>query len=510
MRRFNLLLTLLLVFAFSATVITAQVKDPRKGQGKPKIGASGTGSSGTTTGSGGKEAGQKKIKIGATGAAVTEPTEIVKLPPPPPPNLSSLAIATNAPNAQVIVNGTKKYKTDANGAVPTPLVLNPGPTTIKVVHPDFDEKEEKVTLIKGKPVLETINLISKYGDLVIGGLPAGAQIFIDDVEKTAEAILDEEQKQVTLKRVARGERNIKILHPDYVEFAEKIEIKPGEALPYTPALELALSYLTVKSLEGATVYLNGEEKGKVLPEGSLAVNGVKPGTYEISILKDGYLEWKKKDLKLEIGPKTLEVKLDPRPNSEQFDEYFNANLNRWEVPAGWKVVEQKLVLNGDSKLGTPKKFTYRDFDLYFTFNMKDGKGVAWALRVCDKGYYLFYLAGPTSKYKGQLLTFVCKNGKLDLSNPFNSVPTSVVVLTDKDFYTLRVKVRNNKMETFIKPETGKDVGVELPIGYFVDEDNLFVYGSIGFQAVEGESAVIDDIHVLPVDVEKEEKASAER
>src|ERR1051326_5754343 len=159
MRKTKLLFAILLISTIGITAPAAP-----KGQGKQKLGSSGTVVD--------ENKGKQKLK--ASGTIVEDDTEnnVVKAPPPPPPTMSRIAIATNAPLADVIVNA-KRYKTDEKGVVRTAIDLRPGSATIQVKHPDFIEKSETVTLKQGQSIVQRIDLISKYGELKLGGIQIG-------------------------------------------------------------------------------------------------------------------------------------------------------------------------------------------------------------------------------------------------------------------------------------------------------------------------------------------------
>lgn len=502
MRLLKIFSALLLVTLLTTTGFAAG----DKGQGKTKIGASG----GVSDNEDKKPEDKKpKVKIGATGAVkdaekVDNPTKVAP-PPPPPPSLSRIAITTNAPNAEVLVNN-KRYKADINGIVRDTIDLKPGTANITVQHPDFEPKTETISLKKGEGIVHHVPLISKYGEIKLGGIPPEAKLFIDNQELTADKF-QRDGVDVLIGRIPVGARKLKITHPDYITREENIEFKPGDELVDAKGLVLATSDLTVHSVAGAEVYIDGENKGKVLPDGNVVINGIKPGEREIRLVKDGYQEAKLKESLL-IGAKELAIKLMPIPNSGEFFDPFNSGLNRWDSPSDWKIENAKLIVKGNSKLGFPKNANFRDFDAQFSLKMVNGKGIAWAMRIQGggKNYYLFYLAGPQSNTPNQLRTYICRDGKLELNNYQNSVSTAVVTLTPKDIYTVRLKVRGNKMETFIKPETGPEAGREQPLDVFIDETNQLTYGNIGFSTINGEEAIIDDFGIKPIE-SAEEKAA---
>jgi hypothetical protein len=506
-----------IILVFSLGLVFATFPEIAKGQGKT-IGASGSGDKdkkNTNT----NTTGNKPKIIGATGAKTdtdTAPTKATPaIPPPPPPSLSRIVVVVPkmAIDAEVLVNG-KVYKVDSEGATKY-IDIKPGPANIVIKHPDFEPFKETVELEKGKGITKIADLVSKYGDIKLGGIPENAQIFIDDKEIPKESLVitkgEDSLPQVSIKHVLVGSRKLKITHPDYITRDESIEIKSGEELTDAKGLILATADLNLSSTPGAEVYIDGESKGKVLPNGTIVVNLIKPGEREIRIVKDGYEE-KKILEKLAIGPKDLAVKLVPIPNSGEFFEPFNNGLKLWDAPSDWKVDEKsKLIVQGSSKLGFPKGGIFRDLDGGFALKMINGKGIAWALKVNNsaKNYYLFYLSGPKGKTPNVLRTYICQDGKFDVSNFARSVKVNTVTLSPDYFYRVRITVRGNKIETFITPNQGPEAGTEQPIDVFIDENNTFSYGNIAFSTVDGEEAMIDDVAVKPVET-AEEKAAREQ
>ncbi|MCS6884082.1 MAG: PEGA domain-containing protein [Acidobacteriota bacterium] len=421
-------------------------------------------------------------------------------PPPPPPSISRLFITTNVPLAEVIVNNRLRYKTDETGKVRQAIDLKQATKAVVTVrHPDYNEVSQTFSLTPGKYVLESITLVSKYGDLLLGGVPEESVIYVDD--KEIKNYVRDNDQQVSLKKLPVGMRKLRITHPDYIEWNGELEVKPGVPTPFNVPMERALAQLLVETLPGAKVYLNGEEKGEVPAERKLLVADIVPGSYEVLVSKKGYVDQKVTE-QLKVGENTLSVKLLPIPNSADFDEYFKSGLSKWVAPAEWKVQKDGLIVTGQNTFGFPKGYNYRDFDALFSFRMNNAKGIAWALRIQDEGknYYLFYLTGPNHpKFPNQLRTYVVKDGHLDLDSPVLADPATIIKFTNTDIYTIRIAARGNKIETFITPETGKLVGREFPIGAFIDEASNFTFGNLGFRTLDGEEFYVKDLHARPVE-----------
>lgn len=487
MKYLNFLFAILLMFSLTSLPLAKT----QKGQ---KIGATDAG------GSTGNDTKKPKTKIGVTKTVVDDPGEEVKLPPPPPPppSLSRIAITTNAAEATVQING-KTYKVNAEGAVPDVIDLKPGMATITVTHPDFLEKTVKVNLVKGKAINYPVKLDSRYGSLKLGGIPEEAKIFIDDKELDAKSI-ERDDTGLSIKKILTGTRKLKIEHPDYITRDETIEVKSGEEIADATGLKLALAIVTIKTEPDASIYIDSvPQKIKVPADGKLLIPDIKPGKRNIRVAKQGFFD-EKFDQELAIGPKTLDVKLNPIPNSAEFNDYFREGLSLWDVPADWKIEKQSLKISGPAKLGFPKDGVYRDFDAQFSVKLINEKGIAWAVHIQDSGksYYLFYLSGPKGMFPGKIRTYVVQDGKLDLNKFKVSSPTSIIKFTPTDIYTISLKVRGKSIETFIKPETGPDAGRSFPLAAFIDDDNLLTYGNVGFTTIDGEEAIIDDFNVRPI------------
>src|SRR5437868_5879645 len=104
------------------------------------------------------------------------------------------------------------------------------------------------------PNTSTIKMVSKYGMMILGGVPEKAQIFLDDVELNGATIQREAQEEspeaakpgseakpqtekanlevkpaeeataklekVSISRILVGKHKLKIVHPDYIDWAK--------------------------------------------------------------------------------------------------------------------------------------------------------------------------------------------------------------------------------------------------------------------------------------------------
>jgi hypothetical protein len=543
MRRSEFFLAVLLMVAVGAAGFAAQQKKDKKVISSDSLIVGESSGDKSKAGKGQKKGPQVITSIGST-------TDLVKkekydipntLPPPPPNKAGMLLFAEPGTKVSVTAPGFKQsFTLNEKGTLESPITLKASKATIVFSHPDYHELTQSVALKIGSTVPVPVDMVSKYGKMVLGGIPEEAKIYIDGAEQTKfdlevveekGAGIDKDKKiqKASFAKILTGEHKIKIEHPDYITWEGSLDLKPGEAEEnfLSAPLELAVAELSVlpkdaakAALAGAKIYIDGVDKGAVKPDGKLVIPNIRfkrTDPYDIRIVKNGFIEETIKKA-LAIGPNSIEVKLRPIPNSADFSEYFRSGLSKWrtpeanEPPAEWKVENTWLVVQGAPKLGIPKDTNYRNFDAEFQVKLVNGKGIAWAVRVQGANYgdyYLFYIGGPKSQFPNELRTYVVKDGKFDLSKPFQAPTDTLVAITDTDIYTIRVEARGNKIETFIKPETGKDAkGREYQIGAFVHEDPLYyTYGDVGFCTVNGEVVMVKNLNVRAFESPEEKTAS---
>jgi PEGA domain len=422
------------------------------------------------------------------------------------PNEGALALLAT-PDAEVALRPmrsgkagkTLKYKiTQANGAL-TLTAMTPGAYQLNISHPDYESFSITVNIERGKPTTVAPELTSKYGAVVIGDLPVGVGIWLD--EKPVERAAVDEQGRLSLERLPVGEHRLRSSKPGYKDWETKLTVKPGETLPLSAKMPLATVDMTVKTKPGARVYLNGEEKGIALPDGSLTVSNLAPGKYRLRALLDGYEPVEKA---LSLAPnndRVVEtVTLTPIAESSEATENFRQGLAKWSpAPPAWKVENGALHISGESvalfKDATETRAfnVYRDFTWSFDLSFGNRKGAAWVVRALDtKNYYLFELTTAKSDRRQWLLNFyLCRDGKLELKDSRDVVEK---LETPGDSFQLKVKVVGNQFNHTINIASRPQLS-ELPLGSFTD--NTFAYGGVGFQAINGMEIIVLSFVIIP-------------
>lgn len=185
----------------------------------------------------------------------------------------------------------------------------------------------------------------------------------------------------------------------------------------------------------------------------------------------------------------------------EFAETF-ASLNQWEVPraGGWSFANDSLQIDNQPQIGYARDANFGDFTMEFHLKLIDGGGAAWALRVRDpNNYYLFYLSGPNGMNPNTFLTYVVRDGKLDQQTAIKPV----VHLVAGGEYQISITATNNQIVHKIKNDTPSpefeldEAGEFRSLGLFIDSDNTYPAGGIGFRTFGAEKFVVYALFVRP-------------
>lgn len=181
------------------------------------------------------------------------------------------------------------------------------------------------------------------------------------------------------------------------------------------------------------------------------------------------------------------------------DEFIN--LNKWTPPrpGGWTIDlndgQGRLVIERQPELGTADNIVYDDFTMSFNLKLLNQGGAAWALRVdkSRRNYYLFYLSGPGGKYPNRFLSYIVRDGVIDLKTErMNEV---IAELKPGTQYQIDITAMQNKITHTLTPAA---TGVETKLHEFIDPNNSFPRGGLGFRTVGAEKFSIDDLFARPL------------
>jgi len=177
---------------------------------------------------------------------------------------------------------------------------------------------------------------------------------------------------------------------------------------------------------------------------------------------------------------------------DQFDDLRHwTNTQGWAVGGGWAEV------GGAQTIGYLTGNRYGSFRMVFQLKLINGRGAAWALRVSDKGYYLFYLTGAQGKPENRFVTYIARPGKIEQVGTPRNLPTP---LQAGGIYTITISVEQNLFKhSYRIDDTPDDVGEgdEHPLDEYTDASNVFPAGSIGFRALDYDKFAVADLMIFP-------------
>jgi len=438
-------------------------------------------------------------------SAATPKTIVVK------PTEGYLALSTT-PAARIVLStaGQKRsFLADAEGQLHVPK-LKPGSYQIEIKHDDCQPHAELLKIVKGEPTVLIKPLIEKYGIVMLGlGALTGPDVAIKlDGQPMPPAQLKVEKEMIGIRRVPVGAHRIEISKPGYINWSRDLfEVKPGDVpdnlIPID--LERATIAVTIRSLPGARVYVDNEERGVVAADQMLRVPGLPPGAHKLRLELFGYENAERPlTLTLDRREMTEEVKLESLIEIAEDKEDFDASLVKWfpARPAPWQLENGRgMLVRGDAaslfkRASYPaNRFNlYDDFTLVFRVRFATGKGVAWIARARDaQNYYRFELTTSRSAKSAKLfIASLCRDGRC---SELSRDPVVVNIEEPDDTITIKLEAKGAQLEHYISAVKDPRTGMQ-PLGRVVSDD-LFKKGGVGLCAVNELEAYVSSFLVIP-------------
>jgi hypothetical protein len=181
------------------------------------------------------------------------------------------------------------------------------------------------------------------------------------------------------------------------------------------------------------------------------------------------------------------------------EEFLNAQA--WTHPQNWAVGNTMLQIEESPEVGFLSNHRFRDFTMNFQVTLSNGGGAAWALRVNDEGYYLFYLSGPKGMQPNRFVTYLAHEDeggdKMDqVGTAFNTVRP----LQEGGVYTIFIKAEKNNFFHQIRIDSAPDGqfdGETHNLGTYSDSKDTFPSGSVGFRTFASEKFSVADLFIYP-------------
>ncbi len=219
--------------------------------------------------------------------------------------------------------------------------------------------------------------------------------------------------------------------------------------------------------------------------GSVVLDNLRAGKYDVDIrpAEVGY-----QTLLATItlpGKSIFEVELKRLPSTAIFSETWTG-LERWDAPAGWRVVSRKLLVNGRG-VALPRAENLRhyiDFQLTSDVKMLNRVAASFVIRAADQqNYYLIQLTGANADEPYVLRGFVIRNGVPQrLQAPIPTEAFTSTIGADQ-FVTVVLTVKDNKFDVKIQD---RQTGQLVILGILTDPDRNFQIGAVGIAVRDNE------------------------
>ncbi len=189
----------------------------------------------------------------------------------------------------------------------------------------------------------------------------------------------------------------------------------------------------------------------------------------------------------------------PLTTSAVREEFLN--LQAWEHPQNWAVGATMLQIEESPEVGFLGDHRFRDFTMNFQVTLSNGGGAAWALRVNDEGYYLFYLSGPKGVQPNRFVTYLVREDESgDKMDQVGTAFNTVRPLQEGGVYTIFVKAEKNNFFHQIRIDSAPDgqfEGETHSLGTYSDSKDTFPNGSVGFRTFASEKFAVADLFIYP-------------
>ena len=197
----------------------------------------------------------------------------------------------------VTIDGKEEYIGDCTPDATTKR-LQYGTYSFRAIKNMYHPLEGTVTIDSTK-VFKSIKLRPNFGKIKITTTPAGAQVRINNHPKTY--ITPCETDNIT-----SGNYTLKLILDGHELIQRNVTVVDGETIELNESFNPQYAQVTIKTIPGAKISINGVVKGTTSFSGKLNYD-----IYDIEVTKDGY---EKASRQIEINSSTSqEITLTPRP-----------------------------------------------------------------------------------------------------------------------------------------------------------------------------------------------------
>jgi hypothetical protein len=171
--------------------------------------------------------------------------------------------------------------------------------------------------------------------------------------------------------------------------------------------------------------------------------------------------------------------------------WTSAELQAWEIPAGWRADARKNLSVKGPGVALPRQESYRyykDFRLSSSARMVNGMALSFALRARDsQNYYLLQLTGEKSDEPYTVRLFVVKDG---VEQRIRAIPiprSGGKAMDAGQFFAVSITMIDYAITVEIEDS---ETGAPYPLGVLTDPARNFAVGAVGIAGRINEENVI--------------------
>jgi CDGSH-type Zn-finger protein len=202
----------------------------------------------------------------------------------PPPNYGRIFAISNPPGAKVYLDNSYQ------GVTPLNLdSITSGQHSIKLVLSGYQEWNSYVSVFPWQATTVSADLIAQqqsYGTISVYSNPPGAKVYLDNSSKGVTPL--------NLKNITLGQHSIKLVLSGYQEWNSYVSVFPSQTTTVSADLIDQQSYGSISiscNQSGAKIFLDGTYKKTTFSSNPVALENIKDGYHELTIIKDGFRTW---------------------------------------------------------------------------------------------------------------------------------------------------------------------------------------------------------------------------
>jgi hypothetical protein len=187
----------------------------------------------------------------------------------------TISVNVSPSNATVFVDGVRV------GTGSQSVTVAPGQHSVRVTANGYTDFNQTVNVNAGAnvPVQANLQAIIQNGILQVN-VPNGAQVFING------ALVGSNSGRIT---VPAGQVSVRVTLPGFQDFNATVTIQANQVNTVNADLQpLAGSLLVRGNVANSTVYINGNEVGRIGNDGVLRVNNLPVGNHELTVVAPGH------------------------------------------------------------------------------------------------------------------------------------------------------------------------------------------------------------------------------